>query len=123
MEILGRERRRRWTEAERLEIVAAVGVNGETLSRVARRYEVSRAQIYNWRHTFKTRGQLPASSGAIFLPVDIAPSLPQAAAPFEEPISAPSVVELCLARGRRLRFDSGIESATLMRLIRSVEGA
>ncbi|RZF60744.1 hypothetical protein EWE75_21490 [Sphingomonas populi] len=62
MEILGRERRRRWTEAERLEIVAAVGVNGETLSRVARRYDVSRAQIYNWRHAFKKRGQLPASS-------------------------------------------------------------
>ena len=44
MEILGWERRRRWTEAEKLEIVAAVGVNGETLSRVARRYDVSRGE-------------------------------------------------------------------------------
>jgi hypothetical protein len=35
MEILGRERRRRWGQAEKLEIVAAVGVNGETLARVA----------------------------------------------------------------------------------------
>jgi hypothetical protein len=48
---------------------------------------------------------------------------PQAASAFEEPIFAPSIVELCLLQGRRLRFDSGIESATLMRLIRSIEGA
>ena len=123
MEILGRERRRRWTDAERLEIIAAVGVNGETLSHVARRYDVSRAQIYNWRHAFKKRGQLPASSGAIFLPVDLALSPPQAAAPFGDPLISPSMVELCLLQGRRLRFDSGIESPTLMRLIRSVEGA
>lgn len=50
MEILGRERGRRWTRAEKLEIVAAVGVNGETLSRVAQRYDVTRGQIYQWRH-------------------------------------------------------------------------
>jgi transposase len=36
---------------------------------------------------------------------------------------SPSIVELGLAQGRRLRFDSGIESATLTRLIRSVEAA
>jgi transposase-like protein len=39
VEILGRERRRRWTDAEKLEILSAIGVNGETLSRVARRYD------------------------------------------------------------------------------------
>lgn len=36
------------------------GVNGETLARVARRYDVSRSQIYNWRHQFKKSGLLPA---------------------------------------------------------------
>ncbi|MEW9853620.1 transposase [Novosphingobium sp. M1R2S20] len=51
MEILGRERRRLWSTAERLEIVAAVGVNGETLARVARRYDVSRSQIYRSTRT------------------------------------------------------------------------
>lgn len=37
MEILGRERPRRWADAEKLEILAAVELNGETLARVARR--------------------------------------------------------------------------------------
>jgi transposase len=97
-------------------------VNGEALSRVARRYDVSRAQIYNWRHAFKKRGQRPASSGPTFLSVDIAPSTPEAPGIEERVISA-SIVELCLAQGRRLRFDSGIEGTILTRLIRSVEGA
>ncbi|GLJ00578.1 transposase [Sphingobium sp. BS19] len=122
MEILGRERRRRWTEAEKLEIVAAVGVNGETLSRVARHYDVSRAQIYSWRHAFKKKGQRPALSGPTFLPVDIAPSM-LAAPDFEERVISASIVELFLAQGRRLRFDSGIEGTTLVRLVRSIEGA
>jgi len=122
MEILGRERRRRWTDAEKLEIVAAIGVNGETLSRVARRYDVSRAQIYSWRHTFKKRGQLGSLPGPAFVPIDVATSVPPGAPAWEEAI-APSMVELCLMQGRRLRFDSGIDGASLMRLIRAVEGA
>jgi len=38
-------------------------------------------------------------------------------------MASPLIVELCLAQGRRLCFDSGIEAAALTRLIRSVEAA
>ena len=122
MEILGRERRRRWTDAEKLEILSSIGVNGETLSRVARRHDVSRAQLYSWRHIFKRRGQLRSSSDVAFLPVDVVPSFPQEAPALRDSIG-PSIVELCLTQGRRLRFNSGIDGARLMRLIRAVEGA
>jgi transposase len=123
VEILGRERRRRWSQAEKLEIVAAVGVNGETLARVARRYDVSRSQIYNWRHLFMKRGLLPAPVGPIFLPVDIGAPMLNAEPALEDRMVSPLIVELCLPQGRRLRFDSGIEAAALTRLIRSVEAA
>lgn len=123
MEILGRERRRRWSNAERLEIIAAVGVNGETLARVARRYDVSRSQIYQWRHQFRKRGLLPAPAGPTFLPVDIGTPMLSAEPMPEDRVVSPLMVELCLAQGRRLRFDSGIEAAALTRLIRSVEAA
>jgi transposase len=123
VEILGRERRRQWSNAERLEIVAAVGVNGETLARVARRYDVSRSQIYQWRHQFRKRGLLPAPTGPTFLPVDIGASMPSAEPVPEGRVVPPLMVELCLAQGRRLRFDSGIEATALTRLIRSVEAA
>ena len=123
MEILGRERRRRWSTAERLEIVAAVGVNGETLARAARRYDVSRSQIYQWRHQFRKRGLLPAPAGPTFLPVDPdAPMLSADPMP-EDKVAGPVIVELCLAQGRCLRFDAGIEAAAQTRLIRSVEAA
>ncbi len=123
MEILGRERRRRWVQAEKLEIVAAVGVTGETLARVARRYDVSRSQIYNWRHQFRKRGLLPAPVGPTFLPVDIGAPMLNAEPALEDRMVSPLIVELRLAQGRRLRFDSGIEAAALTRLIRSVEAA
>jgi transposase len=120
---LGRERRRRWSNAERLEIVAAVGVDGETLARVARRYDVSRSQIYQWRHQFRKRGLLPAPAEPTFLPVDIgAPMLSAEPVP-EDRVVSPLMVELCLAQGRRLRFDCGIDAAALTRLIRSVKAA
>ena len=124
MEILGRERRRRWSSAERLEIVAAVGVNGETLARVARRYDVSRSQIYQWRHQFRKRGLLPAADGPTFLLVDIGvPMLSAEPVPQDRVVVSPLIVELCLEQGRQLRFDAGIEAAALTRLIRSVEAA
>ncbi len=123
MEILGRERRRRWSQTEKLEIVAAVGVNGETLARVARRYDVSRSQIYNWRHQFRKKGLLPAPVGPTFLTVDIGAAMLNAEPALEDRMVSPLIVELCLAQGRRLRFDSGIEAAALIRLIRSVEAA
>lgn len=123
MEILGRERRRRWSTAERLEIVAAVGVNGETLARVARRYDVSRSQIYQWRHQLRKGGLWPAPGGPTFLPVDLEAPMRHAEPVPEDIIASPVIVELCLAQGRRLRFDAGIEAAALTRLIRSVEAA
>ena len=123
MEILGRERRRQWSNAERLEIVAAVGVNGETLARVARRYDVSRSQIYQWRHQFRKRGLMPAPAVPAFLPVDIGAAMLNAEPMDEDRMVSPMIVELCLAQGRRLRFDAGIEAAALTRLIRSVEAA
>ncbi len=127
VEILGRERRRRWSEAEKLEILAAVEARGETLARVARRYDVSRSQIYTWRHQFRKSGRLPAPVGSAFLQVDIdAPMLnagPASPPAREASAASPSSVELGLTQGRCLRFDSGIESTVLIRLIRSVEAA
>ena len=123
MEILGRERRRRWSNAERLEIIAAVGVNGETLARVARRYDVSRSQIYQWRHQLRKQGLLPGSAVTTFLPVDISAPLPNAEPALDDRMVSPLMVELCLAQGRRLRFDSCIDAAALTRLIQSVEAA
>jgi transposase len=49
-EILGVERRRRWSTDEKLSIIMAVGVDGATVTQVAQRHDITRQQIYAWRH-------------------------------------------------------------------------
>ena len=122
-EILGRERRRRWTDEQKLEIIVAVGVNGATVTEVARRHDLTRQQIYTWRHDLKKRGLLLPPAEPVFLPVGIAAPGRSAEFVYEERPATMSMVELRLAQGRSLRFDSDIEAATLTRLIRSVEAA
>ena len=105
---------------EKLAIVSAVGVGGATVTQVAQRHEVTRQQIYVWRHELKRKGLWSPDAGALFLPVD-APSisdLPVMTNP------APAVwIELRLTKGRVLRFESDISEAALTRLIRAVDGA
>lgn len=119
-EILGVERRRRWGDDDKLAIVGSVGVDGATVTQVAQRHEISRQQIYAWRHELKKKGLWSAEQGAVFLPIDVPvlESAPREAAPV-----APAVVELRLAKGRCLRFDSALDDAVLTRLIRAVEAA
>jgi transposase len=119
-EILGVERRRYWGDDEKLAIVSAVGVGGATVTQVAQRHDVTRQQIYAWRHELKRKALWSPISGALFLPVDAPPisNLPVLTDP------APAVwIELRLAKGRTLRFESDIADAALTRLIRAVDGA
>ena len=48
-EILGFERRRRWSDEEKLEDRDVGGVDGATVTQVAQRHEITRQQIYGWR--------------------------------------------------------------------------
>jgi transposase len=119
-EILGVERRRNWGDDEKLAIVSAVGVGGATVTQVAQRHEVTRQQIYAWRHELKRKGLWSPGAGALFLPVD-ALSISDLRAVTNP---APAVwIELRLAKGRVLRFESDIADAALTRLIRAVDGA
>jgi len=119
-EVLGVERRRRWSDEEKLEIVSSVGVDGTTVTRVAQRNDITRQQIYAWRHELKKKGLWSPEQGPVFLPVD----MPVIGATPSEPEPFPSVpVELRLANGRCLRFDSVMNAEALTRLIRAVEAA
>lgn len=119
-EIFGIERRRRWSDQDKLLIVSSVGIDGATVTQVAQRNDVTRQQIYAWRHELKKKGLWSPEEGAIFLPIGV----PVIECAPEVPVSATSVsVELGLAKGRTLRFDSVMDEATLMRLIHAVEAA
>ncbi len=117
-EVLGVERRRRWNDDDKLAILSSVGIDGATVTHVAHRHDVTRQQIYRWRHELKKKGLWPTGEGAVFLPIDFQVS--EMTTPEPAP---PSHLELRLSNGRCLRFDTAVEAAALTRLIRAVEAA
>ena len=138
----GVERRRRWSDEQKLRLLMEVGLWGATLTDVARRHSVSRSQLYAWRRELKRHGALRPPEAVdgrpMFVPVAppllpapaSGPSAPEALAPPAPPddgsaagASDASAVEIVLANGRRLCVPPGIGDAALARLIRLVEAA
>jgi transposase-like protein len=71
MEIItGVERRRRWSSAERLRIVAETEQPGAGVGEIARRYEISRGLLWNWRSQVR-RGILRPEPTSVFVPVHV----------------------------------------------------
>src|SRR3954468_15239228 len=69
MEIItGIERRRRWSLEEKLRIVAETEQPGSGIAEIARRYEISRGLLWNWRSQVR-RGVLRPEPLPVFLPV------------------------------------------------------
>ena len=141
MEILtGVERRRRWSEEERLRILHEASLPGSSVAEVARRYDVSRSQIYQWRRAFRLRragSEVPVAQdrapedGALvdFLPVAISDT-PQRndnsdQAGVEKRASPPVAVLLAigLRGGRTLHVSSSLASCEITRLIAAIEAA
>ena len=118
-DILGLERRRRWSNEDKLEIALSVGVDGATVTQVAQRHDITRQQIYTWRHALKKVGLLQPATDAAFLSLDMpipscAPVAHEAVASAVLPVDLP--IELRLGNGRCLRFDGSIYGAVLTRL-------
>ena len=130
---LGRvERRRRWNVRDKLAVVAASLEPGAVVSNVARRFDVTRQQVYDWRRAAR-RGDLGMGGGVVGFvevvpgPAFDAPSAegaPDSAPVAAEATSAPAMMgEIVLVGGRVLRAPAALPTAELRRLIGAVEGA
>ena len=74
-EVLGVERRRRWPDAVKLSILAEVNLNGWSLADVARRHDLTRQHIYQWRREMRAKGLWPSvGTTPKFLLADFTPS-------------------------------------------------
>ena len=121
IEVLGVERRRRWPDAVKLSILAEVNTGGWSLADVARRHDVTRQHIYQWRRELRAKGLLPGGDAPTFLPVELVPSRDTASS---GAVSASACdIAVVLRGGRQLRCREAIAEMTLMRLIRAVEAA
>ncbi len=121
IEILtGRERRRRWSEDDKLLMLAEAEDEGIALAEVARRHDVHPQQLYAWRSMMR-RASMPSVPVPTFLPVEIAEQSTRE--PATERRRRTKAVEVTLRNGRRLRIDPEIAPETLARLIQTLESA
>ncbi len=87
----GPERRRRWREEERVQILAEAFSPGACVTDVARRHDVSTALIYTWRNKLRQPVAEPGFAEAVVV----------AGSPAERPIALPAII-VELARGGRV---------------------
>jgi len=120
--ISGVERRRRWSVADKLRIVAEADEPGAKVAEVARRHEISRSILWTWRKQART-GRLTMSDPPGFLPVvvdavsamDTAASEPSAASLQADAPPPPDhrAITITLANGTRLEISAALSLPAL----------
>lgn len=97
----GPERRRRWNDEERLQIVAEAFAPGARVADVCRRHDVSSGLIYTWRRKLREAGE-QASSLSKALPTPVfAQAVMDEDAAAANTIEHPAII-IDLPRGKRL---------------------
>jgi transposase len=122
----GQGRRRTWTAADKLEIVAESYHPGASVCGVARLHGLTPQQLFTWRRAARKRLEAEAPPG--FVPAIVVAAEP-AAAPTPEPRPrrrAPrrraAAVEL-EASGMTVRIGDGASPATIAAVIAALKGA
>jgi transposase len=112
-----RERRRRWTQAEKLRIVREAFAPGAIAQRVAERHEISTGLLFTGRR------QVMASASGSFLPVQVAgPADQVAAVAIAAPPAPTGVIEIDLPNGVRMRLCHGVDLQLLRGLLAALDG-
>ena len=116
----GQGRRRRWSEEERLQILAEASSPGARVAEVCRRHDISSALIYTWRRKLREAGAAQAHN----LPDEVpAPAFAEAVM---EEVALPATlgqhpaIIVDLARGRRLSIFEAASSAQVAAALKAL---
>lgn len=116
MEVVGRmSGRRRWSDAEKLEILAEAFRPGIRVCDVIARREVSSSLIYTWRKQLR-EGKL---AGAVpSLPAFAAVQVAEPTPPAPEPVPCSSrLIQIELPGGVRVSVDAHVDAGALARVL------
>ena len=111
--ITGGERRRRWSDEDRVRILAAIAEPGAVVADVARREDVCTSLVYKWRRA-ERRDQSAGACG--FSPVIIETTPPT---PRPSQSSASGVVEVDL-KDVRVRISADAPSAVISATLKAL---
>jgi transposase len=114
IEVLGTERRRRWSFQDKLQIVEETLQPAVTVTEVARRHGLAPSVVFTWRRLAR-QGRL-GDAGPAFVPVEITP-IPVQAPPAASPLRRAGLIEIVLRRGRRIRVDREVDAEALRRVL------
>jgi len=113
-------RRRRWTDDEKIRIVEESRRDGVTLAEVARRHEISRSMLYDWRYRHKL-GLLGVPAPFMRLvPMGVGPR-PDVVPPLPAP--HPQVMTIDLGERYRVTIPAGFDMEAAARLLNGLVGS
>ena len=115
--VSGPERRRRWSDEARLQILTEAFLPGASVAEVARRYDVSTGLIYTWRSKFREAHGEP-------MPADLpepgfAEAVMIADAGAVRPGLHPAIV-VDLARGKRMSIFASASPAVVAAALKAL---
>jgi len=105
----GRERRRRWSAAEKARVVEESLQPGAVVKAVADRHDVHPNLLHHWRRQVRRAAGRKVS----FLPVSVS-------AEKKPPVVGVGTIEIELGTGVRVRVDAGVDEAALGRVLRAL---
>ena len=122
-------RRRRWSEAQKRQIVAETLEPGVSVPMVAQRYNLNANQVFKWRRLFREPERAGGAGRFVPVVVEGAPSHEAGAAAMspqsddDVAVGAPATgqMEIVLAGGRRVIVDQAVDGPALARVIAVLE--
>jgi transposase len=116
----GSERRRRWSEAAKIAMVAEALAPEAVVSEVARRHDVVPSQLFGWMRRFReaataamTAGEPPVFATAV---VEVAPAMPAPPPASAEP---PAAIEISVGAATVL-IRGAVDSRTLAAVLKAL---
>ena len=122
---LVRRRRRRWSEAQKRQIVAETHEPGVSVPMVAQRYNVNANQVFAWQRLFREPARDAGTGGFVPVVVRAVPGHEVGAATMHPPSDDPVAevlptagrMEIVLAGGRRVIVDRAVDGPALARVL------
>ena len=122
--ITGRERRRQWSTADKLRIVAETHEPGVRVCDVAARHGLCQSLVFAWRRQVR-EGLLAEPGMPVFMPVQMFETPASAMQPAPAPAPArqsAGLIEIELGDGRQVRVGSDVNQAALRRVLAALRG-